>query len=366
MFTGVRAASFLRRLRAALPLVLLTSCWVTMVRDVRVARALAATHAVEEFYRGKVVTIVVGYAAGGGYDLYARVLARHLGSHIPGNPTVIVQNMPGAGSLLAATWLYNRAPKDGTVMATFDQALSILHVTDLLPVPFDIRKFNWIGSMYAEPGLCLVRRETGIRALEELTKKRVRFGTLGPTNSTSLHAAFLNGLLSTRIELVSGYQGSSDLDLAIERGDVDGRCYHTLDSILARNPNWVFGRPPLVNILVQAPFKHDQLPDVPNVLDYARSERERAIMEIFFAPQYMARPFALPPDVPAERVEVLRQAFMEALRDPALLEDVQRANIRVGGVRGAEVQAIVNRILGAPSEYIQAIRSYVRRGERGG
>lgn len=320
----------------------------------------AADNPVEAFYRGKTVTVVVGYGAGGGYDLYARTLARHLGRHIPGNPVVVVVNMPGAGSLVAVNHLYNVAPRDGTTLGMVSANVLLAQLIGRPEARFDATRFNWVGSMNAETYICIARSDAPVQTFADLFTIPVRFGGSGAGSESGLHPPFLNGVLGTKIELVSGYPGSNEIDLAIERGEVYGRCGHTWSSLKARRAGWVTGDKPFVRILVQMPRKHPELSHVPAVGEYARDQRVRELVETFFGPAQMGRPFALPPAVPSERVAALREAFVRTLRDPAFLKEADQVNLDLNGAMGgADVQALVTRCVKAPREISETIARYM-------
>lgn len=319
----------------------------------------AAEDRVAAFYRGKTLTILVGYSAGGGYDLYARLLARHIARHIPGNPTVIVQNMPGAASIVAANHLFNVAPKDGTVIGTFARGLPVEQLKGSSGVQFDAARFNWIGSMNEEVGVCVARTDSGIQRFDDLFERPLRVGGAGPASDDDVYPRLLNALLGTKFQLVSGYPGGNEITLAIERNEVQGRCTWSWSSLKTTRPDWVEGR--FIRILAQIALrKYPELPNVPLVIDYAKDDATRKVFRVVFARQTMGRPFAAPPGVPTERVMALRRAFSETLRDPQFLSESGRGEIEINNpMSGEELQELVAEIMSAPPTVVQLIKQYL-------
>ncbi len=301
---------------------------------------VARADAVEDFYRGRTVNLYIGYSVGGGYDDYARAVARHLGRHIPGNPTVVPQNMEGAGSLRAANYIYSRAPKDGSAIATFARGAAFYPLMGLEGATFEAVKMNWIGSANNETSLCVAWAGTGISKFDDLKTREMTAGGTGPTDDTVQFVKVINGVLGAKIRSVSGYPGGNDVLLAMERGEVQGRCGWSYSSALATRPAWLTEHK--INILLQLGLtKHKELPDVPLVMDLPMSDESRAILKLVFARQVMGRPFAAPPGVPADRLAALRKAFDETLKDPEFLADAQRGGLEINPVSGADVQTLV-------------------------
>ena len=301
---------------------------------------VARADAVEDFYRGRTVNLYIGYSVGGGYDDYARAVARHLGKHIPGNPTVVPQNMEGAGSLRAANYIYSRAPKDGSAIATFARGAAFYPLMGLEGATFDAVKMNWIGSANNETSLCVAWASTGITKFDDLKTREMTAGGTGPTDDTVQFVKVINGVLGAKIRSVAGYPGGNDVLLAMERGEVQGRCGWSYSSALATRPTWLTEHK--INILLQLGLtKHMELPDVPLVMDLPMSDESRSILKLVFARQVMGRPFAAPPGVPADRLAALRKAFDETLADPEFLADAQKAGLEINPVSGADVQSLV-------------------------
>ncbi len=310
--------------------------------------------AVADFYRGKTLTILVGYSAGGGYDEYARFLARQLGRFIPGNPNVIVQNQPGAGSVLAANTLFTTSPKDGTVIGTFARGLPAEELLNKEGIQYRSAEFNWIGSMNEEVSICVARSDSPIKKFDDLYTTSLKIGGTGPGADTDFFPKFLNGLLGTKFDLATGYPGGNDINVAIERGEVQGRCGFSYSSLISTRQQWV--RDKFITILAQMSLrKHPDLPDVPLVTDLAKTPEERQLMRVVFSRQTMGRPFAAPPGVPADRVAALRYAFDQTLADRQLLDEAQRANLEINPATGQEIQDIIAEVFRTPPELVKRL-----------
>jgi tripartite-type tricarboxylate transporter receptor subunit TctC len=313
--------------------------------------AVVATQAqnAADFYKGKNVELYVGYSVGGAYDLYARVLARHLGSHIPGNPTVLVKNMEGAGSLRLANWLYRVAPKDGSVFGIIGRGTGFDPLLGQQAAQFDGNKFTWIGSANHEVSVCVAFAGRGITTFDDLRTKEMTVGGTGASADTDQFPKVVNGVLGTKMKLVSGYPGGNDVVLAMERGELQGRCGWSWSSVKATHGSWIAENK--LNVLVQLSLhKHPDLPDVPLIVDLAKSDEDRQILQLIFARQVMGRPFLAPPGIPAERVDVLRKAFMATMTDPTFMADAERSQLEVNPVSGEDLQNLVADIYRTPPE----------------
>lgn len=311
---------------------------------------------VAAFYTGKTVKVVVGYAPGGGYDTYARTLAAHIGKQIPGNPTVIVENMAGAGSLKAANYLFTTAPKDGTVFGTFGRGLPEAELRGDEGPQFKSTQFNWIGSMNDEVSVCIVRSDSKTKTFQDALTNTVRVGATGPNDDTGFFPSFLNGLLGTKFDVKTGYPGGNDVNLAIERGEVEGRCGFSWSSLVSTRPQWLKDK--FVTILVQMSLnKHPDIPkEVPLVLEFMKSDEQKAIAGVVFARQAMGRPYAAPPGIPAERVKALRAAFEQTMKDPAFLEAATKAKQEINSKNGEEIQKIVEKIFQTPPALVDKLK----------
>ncbi|MEA2952862.1 MAG: hypothetical protein QOF19_45 [Alphaproteobacteria bacterium] len=302
-----------------------------------------------EFYKGKNIDLQIGYSVGGGYDVYARIVARYMGKHIPGNPSIIPRNMEGAGSLRLANWLYNAAPKDGTVFGTIGRGLAFDPLLGAKGAQFEATKFTWLGSANDEVSICVAWQDTGITKFEDLLTKELVVGGTGGGSDTDLFPKVLNGVLGTKMKLISGYPGGNDVGLAMERGEVKGRCGWSWSSVKATHPTWVDEKK--INILVQLSLaKHPDLPNVPLITDLAKTEDQKQVLKLIFARQTMGRPFLAPPGVPKDRAEALQKAFMDTMKDKDFLAEADKANLEITPVPGPAIQNLVTEIYQTPPE----------------
>lgn len=306
----------------------------------------------EPFYAGKTVQFYIGYSAGGGYDVYGRLLARHMGKYLPGKPTVAPVNMPGAGSLTLANWLYTAAPKDGTVFGIVARGIAFDPLLGIPGAKFEAPKFNWIGSANDEVSVCVSWQGSGVRTFDDLKKKELVVGGSGGSADTDQFPKILNGALGTKFRIVTGYPGGNDINLAMERGEVKGRCGWSWSSVISTRPNWLKDKK--IRILVQlAMHKHEDLPNVPLVMDLAKTPAERQMLSLVFARQTMGRPFLAPPNVPSERVKELREAFIKALNDPELKAEAAKQHLEITPVAGDKVQQLVQEAYSTPKDVVQ-------------
>ena len=311
--------------------------------------ALAQAQSPADFYKGKIVDLDIGYSVGGGYDLYARLIARHLGDHIPGNPTVVPKNMEGAGSLRLANYLYTAAPRDGTVIGAVARGAAFDPLLNESGAQFDASKFSWIGSANNEVSVCVARTSSGITSFSDVLAKPLTVGSTGVGDDTYQFPAVMNAVIGTKFKIVTGYPGGNDVSLALERGEVQGRCGWSWSSIVATRMNWIATKRMVV--LVQMSLsKHPDLPDVPLVMDLAKTDEQRQIFKLVFARQVMGRPYVAPPDVPAERLAVLRQAFSETMADPDFLSETTQNKFEINPVSGERVEALVKEAYRTPPE----------------
>jgi len=314
----------------------------------------ARADAVADFYRGRSISILVGYSAGGGYDMYARTLARHMGRHIPGNPTFIPQNMTGAGSLNAANYLYNVAPKDGTAFGTFARGLAMEPLIGTAKVQFDATKFTWLGSGTNEMSVCATWHTSQIKTWNDALKTQFAVGGEGAGSDPDTFAALVKNVFGAKVKLITGYHGTSDIVLAIERGEVDGRCGWSWSSIKSTRPSWVAEKK--LNILVQlAMQKSPELAGVPLITDFA-NDRQKQILKLVLSRQVMGRPFAAPPGLPEDRKQALRKASDETMKDPAFLEEAKKMKLDVNPVSGAEIDKLVAELYRSPKDVVDEAR----------
>ena len=300
---------------------------------------------VEEFYRGKTVTILIGFSAGGGYDLYARLLARHLGKHIPGNPTVVPQNMPGAGSLKAALNVYSVAPKDGLTLATVSRSV----VTDPLLIGSNIDpvKLSWLGTITSETSVCATWKTSPVKTWDDMFKREFALGSSAVGDDTAGFALILRNVFGAKVKLVTGYPGGNDVNLAMARQEVDGRCGWSWTSLKSQK-QWL----PNINVLVQFNLeKNPDLPDVPRALERASKEQQQ-VLRLLIAPQYVGRPFFSSPDIPADRKAALRAAFDATMKDPEFLAEAAKADIEISPVSGATLDTFVAELYKTPKDVV--------------
>jgi len=311
-----------------------------------------------DFYKGKNIDLYIGYSAGGGYDVYARSLARHMGRFIPGNPTIVPKNMPGAGSLVLANWLYNVAPKDGTAFGIIGRGTGFDPLLGSTKAQFDAAKFNWIGSMNDEVSVCVAWHTTGITKLEQVKQNELTVGGTGPAADTDQFPKVLNATIGTKFKIIAGYPGGNDIDLAMERGEVMGRCGWSWSSVTATHQNWIDEK--RINVLVQLSLsRHPDLPNVPLIMDFAKSNAEKQIFKLVFARQPMGRPFLMPPGIPADRMVAVRKAFMDTMKDGEFLADAEKMKLEINPVSGDAVQEIVQQVYQTPKSIAAAVADMV-------
>src|SRR5437667_3375587 len=305
--------------------------------------APAAAQTIADFYKGKRVNLIIGFGTGGGYDVYARLLGRFIGNHIPGKPTIVAQNMPGAGSRGTANWLYNVAPKDGTAIAMVGQATPLDQALGQPGIQFDVRRFNWIGNMVVVNNIMFVSARTGVATIADARKMPLAIGSTGASSPSVLYPQVSNNLLGTKFKIVSGYPGGGDINLAVERGEVDGRGSDSWASLKANNPGWLSERK--VNILFQVGPRREADLDAPLWSELGESDEQRQILDVLSGHIEVGRPVLTAPAVPAERVAALRQAFDDTLNDPQFIEAARRAGMYLKPMGGVELQAIASRII---------------------
>ncbi len=311
--------------------------------------AAAPAQSPAEFYKGKNVDLYIGYSVGGGYDVYARIVARHIGKHIPGNPTIVPKNMEGAGSLRLVNWLYNVAPKDGSVFATIGRGTAFNPILGIPGAQFEGPKFTWIGSANDEVSVCATWHTSGVTKFDELMAKEIAVGGTGASDDTVQFPRVLNGVLGTKMKIVSGYPGGNDAVLAMERGEVHGRCGWSWSSVMATHKNWLDEKK--INILLQLALeKHPDLPNVPLVTDLAKTDEQKQILRLIFARQVMGRPFVAPPGIPQDRAEALRKAFMDTMKDKEFLAEAEKAGLEITPVPGEQIQKLVQDVYNTPPE----------------
>src|SRR5262245_29270418 len=316
-----------------------------------------AQPSVESFYKDKRVRMLVGYGIGTGNDLYLRLLARHIGKYIPGKPTMVPENMPGAGGIVMFNHLNNVAPRDGTVLAHPSRSLVTEPLYGNAQARYDAQKFGWLGSMNRDVATCIAWGKSGVRTIEDAKRREVAVGSTGASAESNYFPKLLNAVLGTRFKTVLGYPDSGAVGIAMERGELDGYCSFTWAAIKSARPNWLEHKQ--INVILQLSMnKHPELPDVPLVADLASDDATRQILTLAFGAQKMGRPVATTPGVPAERLQALRRAFDAAMKDPAFLEDAKRSGLEVEGpITGEEVDEVLGAIYATPKPIVQRYES---------
>jgi tripartite-type tricarboxylate transporter receptor subunit TctC len=321
--------------------------------------AAAQNHpdAVEQFYRGRQINLIVGSSAGGGYDTYARLLARHFGGNVPGNPAVVPQNMSGAGSNRAAGYIYSVAPKDGTAIGAIFPGAVLLPLLSDAAVPHDPSKFLYVGNANSDVYVCFVRSDAPVKSFSDVLARELIIGASNPGATTYDLPLLLNNVLGAKFRIVTGYPGSREITLALERGEVQGACGIGWTGIEIMHPEW-FARD-LVRVLVQLSTKgHAELNrrGVPRAAEFAKSDDDRMVIDLVFSQGTFGRPFVLPPGVPPERVTALRKAFVDSLRDANLLAEAGKMRLDIEPMTGDDMQREIARIYATPAHVVERAR----------
>jgi tripartite-type tricarboxylate transporter receptor subunit TctC len=325
----------------------------------------AGAHAqtVEEFYRGKSITMLVGSGAGGGYDTYARIFARHMSRHIPGNPAIIAKNMPAAAGLAAASTLYTTADKDGSTIAAFTNGAAMEPLFGNSSARYDAQKFNWLGSIGKLQNVCATWHQSPVKTIEAARAREVIVAAAGATSNTAIVPKALNALTGTKFKVIAGYDTGAGLTLSIERGEAEGICGLSWSTIKASRPHWI--RDKLLNIIVQMGLqKLSDLPDVPSALDLVADPENRPVLELILIRQEAGRPFAAPPGVPADRIAALRRAFAATLDDGEFRADAHKAQLEIEPLTASEIETFLARAYGAPRTTVQKAAALVEPSAR--
>jgi tripartite-type tricarboxylate transporter receptor subunit TctC len=307
----------------------------------------------EEFYKGRPMTLIMSADAGGGYASYANAFAPYLSAHIPGKPRITVQYMPGAGGLRATNYLYNNAPKDGSVIGMVHSSVPYAPLYGLSAARFDPRKFGWLGSIDQSTGICVAWATSGIRTWQDMMAKGLVVGSSGAGSQMETMPMMLNKLFGSKNKVISGYKGGNEVYLAMERGEVQGRCGSLVSSINSTRPDWFPQKKVVVPITI-ALERNPMFPDVPAVAEFAKDERTKEVLELVLSPMAMDRPYLTPPGVPADRFQVLRAAFHAAVNDPGFLAEARRQRLEVQEVTGERVEQILARAFAMPPEVVKA------------
>jgi len=317
---------------------------------------LASAQTVADFYRGKTISVQIGYAPGGAYDLSARVLARHMGRHVPGEPIVVARNMPGAGSLKLANYLYTVAPRDGTEFGIFGRTIPIDPLLGAKEAQFDALKFTWLGSTSNEVSTCVSWHMSSVKTAIDLYDKELVVGAAGAASPSAVFPNVFNAVLGTKFKVINGYPSSANSLLAMEAGEVTGFCAWGWVAMRATRPEWI--RDKKFNVLFQIGLRrHPDHPEPPLVLDLAKTLEDRQVLEMVVAPQTFARPFAAPPGIPAERTAALRNAFDATVKDPAFIVEATKLQLEPDLVTAGQVEEILRGIYATPATVVARARA---------
>jgi tripartite-type tricarboxylate transporter receptor subunit TctC len=312
---------------------------------------------VTDFYKDRTVTLIAGYSAGGGFDLYARIFAGHLGKHIPGNPRIIVQNMPGAGSTNAANYLYNVSPKDGSVIG-LTRAPVIAPLVGGNGANFEATKFTWLGSGSSDLTVCALLGNPQVNTMADAGRSQFTLGGLGPGSDEDMYSKILKKLLGLKLRLVTGYPGGAELVLAVERGEVDGRCGWAYSSIKIAKPQWIAEKKiKILNVLSLE--RSPELPDVPAIMEFAKDERQKQIFKFVLNAQTLGRPFAAPPGIPADRARALRKAFEDTAADPALVAEMKARKLDVDPISWQTINTLLSDLYATPKDVVTETRAII-------
>jgi tripartite-type tricarboxylate transporter receptor subunit TctC len=312
----------------------------------------------QEPFAGKTVQMIIGFGPGGGYDRWGRVVARHIGRHLPGNPQVVPQNMPGAGSYIAANHIFNVAPKDGTVMGIIARDAPLGPLTGAEGARFDPLKLTWLGTPTTETNVCIVTNTSKVKSAKDLFTTEAILGDTGPGTGTHTYPVALKALLGMNFRLIGGFPSSADVFLAMERGEVDGIC-ESLDSVIDKRPEWISTKKVLV-LFQGGAAPNPEIKDVPFILDFARNEEEKQAMLFLYGGQGIGRPFVAPPDLPADRLKMLREAFNKTMRDPEFIADVKKEKLDLEPEDGEHLAALIAKMYQTPKAVVEKVSALLK------
>ncbi len=332
-----------RRLRAALASIAI------------IASAPVFANEVENFYKGRNISFLVGVSQGGGYDTDLRLVARHITKHIPGRPNAVPQNMTGATGLVMANYMYRVAPRDGSVVALIQNGLPTYQAVGREGVQFDAREFQWIGSVAPTVEAMITMVASNIRTVEDAKKREVIAGSNGASGITYMYPLMMNDMLGTRFKMVTGYPGSGQLNLAMERGEVDAR-NNSWTSIKSTKPNWIKDK--LIHVLVYSGPQQDDLPGVPHFLEMIQNPEDRAVARVVTSGGSLGRPFTVAPGVPTDRVAALRTAFTDMLKDPEFIKDATSMRIELQPISHQELKKVIDDLFATPDHLKERARKY--------
>jgi tripartite-type tricarboxylate transporter receptor subunit TctC len=307
---------------------------------------------VEDFYKGKTVSLIIGYSVGGGYDLYGRLLARHMAKYIPGRPTIVPQNLTGAGSLRAASFLYSAAPKDGSVFGTFGRTIATNPLLMPTGAPFDATKLTWLGSITNEVSTCVTWHTSPVKTWQDSLEKPINMGGEGTGADPDVYALLYKNVFGAKWKLVTGYHGTNDTMLAMERGEVDGLCGVSWSTLKSLHMQWLNDKK--VNVIIQAALKKQpELADVPLASELTKDPEQLQILKLLLTTQEMARPFAAPPDIPADRKAALVTAFGKTMQDPEFLAEAQKLSMDVNPLDAKTMDQLLAELYATPKSVLE-------------
>ncbi len=333
----------------------------TVIGSLVLTHVPAGAETVEEFYKGKTVTVIVTGATGSIYDLSARLVTRYMSEHLPGKPTMVVKMMVGGGHLIGTNWLYNVAPRDGTVLASIGEAIPITQVLEPEKVKFDVSKFNWLGNPGLSNLVLSTWADSGVKTIDDAKQKQVIIGAGGPTSPSGQMPRALNNILGTKFKIIVGFPSTS-IDLAMERGEVDGRGSAQVSYYKTVRPHWVAENK--LNHLVQwGPKRDPSLPDVPLLTELARNEAERQVFALLSSSVIVGRPILTTPDVPADRLAALKEAFAKTMKDPNFLEEAKKLNLEINPIYADEMQKLINDVIATKPEVVALAKAAINEGE---
>ena len=319
---------------------------------------LAQPAAAQDFYAGKTITIAVGSAPGGSYDLYARIVARHMGKYIPGNPSFVVQNMPGANSQLMANHVYTIAPKDGTTLGAPLNTVPLNQMLEPQKTNFNAAEFNWIGAVSSPANVLVTWHTSGVKTLDDAKQKETLIGATTAGTTQEMYPLMANNLFGAKFKVVTGYKASTEINIAMERGEVQGRGANTYLAYRFQNPDWI--RDKKINFIFQMTDKRDpEMKDVPRLLEYAKTDEQKKIVSLMVTTEMVGRSYFAPPGVPAERVALLRKALMAVVKDPEFLADIEQAKLEISPIPGEKLQAMVETLVATPPDIVEKYKQAV-------
>jgi tripartite-type tricarboxylate transporter receptor subunit TctC len=315
-----------------------------------------------EFYKGKTIRLIVPAAAGDSYDTEGRLIARHLTKYVPGNPTIVPENMPGASGRNAASYIANVAPKDGTVLALVQQSVVLAQAMRQTGINFDSAKLNWIGTPSAPISVLAVWHTAGVRTIEEAKQKEVTIGATTTAGNNFVYPKLIKEFVGAKFKIITGYPGGSPIDIAMERGEVQGRGSNPWNNYKLAHPHWI-SEGKLIALVQMSANKHPELPDVPRLIDLAPGEEARQIFELMSVAADIGRPMVTSPGVPADRVKALREAFAATMQDAEFQKEAAKLNVDIDPTIGEDLQKLVERVLATPQSAIDLLNATVLKGQ---